>query len=198
MASILVVCTGTVCRSPVAEGFLCSAVRRRFAERAPTVESVGTFGWEGSPASPESVAAALELGIDIAGHRARRLEAEHLEGTGLVLAMASEHRTAVVRLAPETAARTFTLKELVRLLEALPVASGDADPVAALAVRAAEADALRRNGFEGDPEDEDIADPLGLPIETYRAVAVELEEWCGRLTDGLFGRAHARASAEGE
>jgi protein-tyrosine-phosphatase len=124
--------------------------------------------------------------------------AEHLAGVELAVAMAGEHRTDVGRLEPEMADRTFTLKELVRLLEALPSPSGDGDPVAALEIRAAEADVLRRNGFEGDPRDEDVADPLGMPIETYRAVAAELDEWCGRLGDGLFGRARARAAAEGD
>ncbi|MGZ8625275.1 MAG: arsenate reductase/protein-tyrosine-phosphatase family protein, partial [Actinomycetota bacterium] len=47
MASILVVCTGNVCRSPVAEGLLRAALERRFGERAPVVASAGTAGWEG-------------------------------------------------------------------------------------------------------------------------------------------------------
>jgi hypothetical protein len=46
---------------------------------------------------------------------------------------------------------------------------------------------LRLEGFTGNPLDDDIVDPLGLPLESYRAVAWELGEWCGRLVDGLFG-----------
>ena len=199
MASVLVVCTGNVCRSPVAEAILRSALEHRFGERAPSVSSAGTAGWEGSGASPGSVAAAAELGIDISGHRARRLRAEHVRGSVLVLAMASEHRELVDGLAPGAAERTFTLKELVRLLEALPTPQGTPpDPADALQTRVVEATSLRRHGFAGDAHDEDVDDPLGMPQEKYREVAAELDAWCGRLADGLFGRAPARAAVEGE
>ncbi len=199
MASVLVVCTGNVCRSPIAEAVLRSALEDRFAGRAPSVSSAGTAGWEGSGASPGSVAAAAELGLDISGHRARRLGAEHVRGALLVLAMASGHRELVDGLVPGAAERTFTLKELVRLLEALPSPEGaPTDPAAALQTRVAEAAALRRHGFARDARDEDVDDPLGMPQEKYREVAAELDAWCGRLADGLFGRAPARAAVEGE
>ena len=69
MTAILVVCTGNICRSPMAEGFLRDALLRRFGERTPVVSSAGTIGWTGSPASPESVIAAAERGSDIESHR---------------------------------------------------------------------------------------------------------------------------------
>jgi protein-tyrosine phosphatase len=198
MASILVVCTGNVCRSPVAEGLLRSALEDRFGDLAPSVASAGTMGWEGEPAQRGSVVAAAALGIDIAGHRGRLLRRDEAEEASLVLAMAREHREAVVALAPAAAERTFTLKELVRLLEGLPPAVDDGDPGARLGSRVAQASELRRSAFPGNPYDEDVADPLGMPAIVYEAVAGELAEWVGRLAEGLFGRAHARAAAEGE
>ena len=45
---------------------------------------------------------------------------------------------------------------------------------------------LRRSGFEGNPHDEDVADPIGMPQQTYDAVAWEIDEWCVRLVEGLF------------
>ncbi len=191
MASVLVVCTGNVCRSPVAEGMLRAGLQARLGEDAPLVASAGTAGWEGSGATPESVAAAAERGVDISGHTARRLLAEHVAGADLVLAMAAEHRWEVVRLLPEAASRTFTLKELVRLVEALPAR----DQATGLAERVREADALRRSGFPGNPHDEDVVDPLGMPFEGYRAIAWELEEWCGRLADDLAGTGTAGSGA---
>ena len=56
-----------------------------------------------------------------------------------------------------------------------------------------EADALRRSGFAGNPLDDDVADPLGLPLASYRAVAWELDEWVERLVNGLLGRVEDRA-----
>jgi hypothetical protein len=110
--------------------------------------------------------------------------------------MAAEHRDAVRRAAPDAADRTFTLKELVRLLDAIAPADPDAG-ADALGRRRQAAARLRAEGFEGNPYDEDIVDPLGQPLESYRAIAWELEQWTGRLADGLFGAAApAGASAE--
>ncbi len=198
MASILVICTGNVCRSPIAEGVLRAALDTRLHDEAPLVASTGTAGWEGSGAMPESVAAAAEHGVDISGHSARRLRLEHVRASDLVLAMATEHREEVVRVEPEAAVRTFTLKEIVRLLEALPPADAAAERSAGwLPARVREADELRHSGFAGNPHDEDVADPLGMPIDSYRAIAWELEMWCGRLVDGLIGSAPATLPSTG-
>jgi protein-tyrosine phosphatase len=183
MPSILVICTGNICRSPMAEGFLRATLRRRFGDRAPTVASAGTTGWEGSGAMPESVEAAGERGI-----RGDVFDAD------VVVAMAAEHRDAVSRAMPEAAARTFTLKELVRLLEALPPPTRPLVPDD-LPDRVAKADELRRGGFAGNPHDEDIVDPLGLPLESFRAIAWELDEWTARLAQSLYGSAPAAAAA---
>jgi protein-tyrosine phosphatase len=182
MSRILVVCTGNICRSPIAEGALRAALRRTLGDRAPDVESAGTSGWEGSPAMPESIEAAAERGIDISSHVARRLTRRHVLEADAVVAMASEHRDAVIRAMPEAAGRTFTLKELVRLVEALPPAL---DEGADLAQRVGAADELRRSGFGGNPHDEDIVDPLGLPLASFRAVAWEIDEWSTRLAERL-------------
>jgi protein-tyrosine-phosphatase len=102
--------------------------------------------------------------------------------------MAGEHRDAVICLVPEVEGRTFALKELVRLLEALPPTPGPS-----FAERVTRVDELRRSGFESDPRDEDVADPLGMSLEEFRAVAREIHEWCGRLSPGLI-----QASREAE
>jgi protein-tyrosine phosphatase len=191
MASILIVCTGNVCRSPMAEGFLRTALDDRFGRSAPSVASAGTAGWEGSSAMPEAIQAAAERGVDISAHRGRRLTVSDVEEADVVLAMAAEHREAVVRAVPGAEPRTFTLKELVRLLESLPQAEQAEDAGAALSDRIEEAARLRQGGFEGNPHDEDVADPLGMPVHTYRAVAWELEDLVSRLAEGAFGAARS-------
>jgi len=183
MASILLVCTGNVCRSPIAEGMLRQGLSRRLGASAPEVSSAGTSGWEGSPAVPESVQAAAERGIDISSHVARRLTPSMLESAEVVVCMARDHLDEVVLMRPQSAPTTFTLKELVRLLEEDKGELQNAD----LATRVDSAEALRREGFMGQPLDQDIADPLGLPLESFRAVAWEVEAWCGRLAEDLGG-----------
>jgi protein-tyrosine phosphatase len=198
MAAVLVVCTGNVCRSPVAEGLVRAAMQARFGGSAPTVASAGVAGWRGSRADAHSIESLAERGIDISSHRGRRLEEADVDDAVVVLAMAYEHRDAVVTLVPQAVDRTFTLKELVRLLEALPApAHDDGDPTQRLRQRVEAAAALRRGGFEGNPHDEDVADPLGLPLEAFRAMTWELGEWVDRLDAALFGLEPARASASG-
>jgi protein-tyrosine phosphatase len=186
MTSILVVCTGNVCRSPIAEGLLRDVLHQRFGDRAPHVSSAGTAGWEGEGAMRESIVAAAERGTDISGHVARRLTGTMVEHASLIVAMAAEHRDAISRFDAGTAHKTFTLKELVRLLEDLQPAQLSSEP-APLEDRIAAADARRREGFAGNPHDEDVVDPLGMPMESFRAIAWELDEWVHRLVDGLYG-----------
>ena len=109
----------------------------------------------------------------------------------LVVGMASEHRDAVASMAPEAAGRSFTLKELVRLLEAMePAPPGAA--ATGLADRVAGAAALRRSGFPRNLHDDSVVDPIGLPLSTYRAVASELDEWTRRLVVGSVRKTTTR------
>ena len=97
-----------------------------------------------------------------------------------MICMAGEHRDDRRPARERCRDATFTLKELVRLLESLPpVADGEPDDLADRV--ASTAQAARAAGFAGNPYDEDVADPLGMPLETYRAIAWELDEWIGRL-----------------
>ena len=189
MTMVLVVCTGNVCRSPITEGLLRAAFAERLGPDVLEVASAGTMGWTGSGADPSSIRAAAERAVDISSHRAREVSEEDVAGADVVVAMAPEHARAFTR---EAGSRIFTLKELVRLLEALPETEGAS--LGRLPERIAEADRLRREGFEGDPMDEAIADPLGMPLDAFRAVAAELDAWCSRLADGLVGRTQARAA----
>jgi low molecular weight protein-tyrosine phosphatase len=186
MTSILVVCTGNICRSPIAEGFIRNDLVRRLGDRAPVVSSAGTGGWEGSPAMPGSVRAASEREVDISGHAARALTPAMVGSADLIVCMAGEHRDAIIGMDPAAEPKTYTLKELVRLLDRLPPADGDIPDQ--LADRLDRVGGVRAEGFAGNPLDEDIADPLGQPLEAYRAIAWELDQWSQRLVDGFYGK----------
>lgn len=175
MSGILVVCTGNVCRSPMAEGFLRTALGSRLGNAAPDVSSAGTAGWEGASAMDESIRAAEERGVDIGRHLARVITPGMVEDADLVVCMAAEHRDAIVRAWPDHADKTFTIKELVRLLEGSPAAG----PIPARVAAAAAA----RNGSAAASED--VRDPLGQPIDAYREIADELQDLSDRLAVAL-------------
>lgn len=144
---------------------------------------------------PESVQAAAELGTDIRQHVARRLTADIADGSDLLLCMASEHRE-ILAAGSDRDDRTFTLKELVRLLETLPVPAPDAGPEIMIE-RIAAANLARRRKAVPASRDEDVADPLGQPLEAYRGIAWELETWIERLVNGMFGAVEDVDAAEG-
>jgi protein-tyrosine phosphatase len=184
--SILVVCTGNVCRSPIAEAALRTKLTGLFGDRAPVVSSAGTAGWEGSGAVWESVKVAAERGFDIEGHVARELTPDMVDEADLIVCMAAEHRDSVRSSSVDALARTFTLKGLAALLEQLPPVSVDADPDT-LAARVAEAAAIAGPSGSSEFVDEDVADPLGASMEAFRAVAWEIDDRTDALVAGLYG-----------
>jgi protein-tyrosine phosphatase len=192
MAQFLVVCTGNICRSPMAEALLRSALQRRLGDAAPAVASAGTIARDGAPAMPEAVKAGAELGVDVSSHSARRLRPEDIRDADLIVGMAAEHLEDVQALVPEAESRTFRLKELVRLLE--DTGPRPVDPTASDGgLAGAVSDAHRRRTGSPGPDDDDVMDPLGLSLQSYRVVASELEDLCERLASGLYG-GHAVAS----
>ncbi len=110
MKRILFVCTGNICRSPLAESLLKRALHERGVEEV-SVESAGTGAWDGAPASEGAYLVALERGLDLSGHRARLLTREIVEGAAMILTMARHHRARVHELGGE--GRVHVLGEYV-------------------------------------------------------------------------------------
>src|SRR5947207_4273351 len=107
ITNILLVCTGNICRSPLAAALLERALRERGLE--VTVASAGTGAWDGAPASEGAYLVGLERGLDLSGHRARLLTRELVENAHLILTMARHHRARVDELGGE--GRVFVLGE---------------------------------------------------------------------------------------
>jgi len=119
---ILIVCTGNICRSAMAEGIL-----RRIVEESGrsdiAVSSAGTMAAEGYRASTGAVETALARGIDLGTHRARLLTRDLLAGSDLVLVMETSHLYEAARVTPEARGKIFLLSQFGR--DALP---DDAEP----------------------------------------------------------------------
>lgn len=100
MTRVLFVCTGNICRSPLAEALL----RRELAERGADgfeVTSAGTGAWEGTPASEGAYLVGLEHDLDLSSHRAVLLTRELAKRSDVILTMARHHRTRAQELGAE-------------------------------------------------------------------------------------------------
>lgn len=88
--SILMVCTGNICRSPMAEGILRRMLPDHLKE-VVRIASAGTHGLYGNRADPFAAKAAAALGADLGAHRARILDSAMVRSADLVLAMETVH-----------------------------------------------------------------------------------------------------------
>ena len=114
MKTILFICTGNVCRSPMAEALFRRAVTGRGEFRAL---SAGIGAMDGQPPTAHSVRAMRELGVDIAAQRSRMLTAELVRSADLILGMTHSHVDTVALLYPAAAEKTFLLREFDETLE---------------------------------------------------------------------------------
>lgn len=94
---VLFVCTGNVCRSPMAAELLRHLVSERGVEGVE-VASAGTATWDGAPASEGSYLVCLEHGLDLSGHRARQITTDVVAEAHLILGMGESHVARVTAL----------------------------------------------------------------------------------------------------
>lgn len=96
---IVTVCTGNICRSPMAEYALRQALEQEGLADRVEVASVGTSGWEiGNPVDSRAGALLARHGLDAGSHRARQMDASELEQADLILTLDHDHVGPVQRL----------------------------------------------------------------------------------------------------
>lgn len=140
--TILFVCSGNTCRSPLAEGLAKAMAKQRLGiaedhllARGIRFVSAGTATLAGMPASEHAILAAREVGVDLLEHRSRPLTRELGRQAALVLCLTHGHRQRVLDLDPSLHEKTWLL----------------------------------------DPGGEDVHDPFGADVATYRATRDEIQ-----------------------
>ena len=195
---ILFVCTGNVCRSPVAERLAATWARERLAGSPEAdvvrIDSAGLGAAVGRPIDPHTAAALVGLGGDPAGFGSKPYTAELAEDADLVLTMTRDQRRTVLESTPRGLRRTFTLTEAADLLQRADLTGLSLLP---LTTRARELgrrlDAARaaRPTAEGD----DIVDPIGQRAHVHLDVAEHVAGALRPLAHVLFTSVRVRLLA---
>lgn len=176
-SSILTLCTGNICRSPVAQAVLSTAL----VGTGISVNSAGTHAAVDAAASPEAISyirTALDVEFD---HHARRLNRGYLTRSDLVLTMTIDQRRWVASEEPRALRRTFTMVELAQIVSELPPGERFED------LRAfAHSCAQLRTRFPVSAKEQDIADPYGGPADGYIRSFTEVHAAAGVIAQAII------------
>lgn len=177
--TVLFVCTGNICRSPIAERL----TRARLADGARTrvsLASAGTRAVTGWPMDQLAADVLRDLGGDPEGHVARQLDLKAVRSVDLVLTASAIHRDRILREHPVMMRRIFTMREFARLAADLPPLPELPD---AARLRARVGEVAARRGIADAVEP--VADEIGDPFGAAREVMVACGETIAAAVDGL-------------
>ena len=168
---MLLVCTGNICRSALAERLGRAYLQARLGDRASAIRltSAGVQAVVGSAMHPDSALVLTGLGADAGDFVARQFVESMVAEADLTLTMTRGHRRDVLHSAPRALARTFTLREAAALLELVDDVESDGadfrERATALVAAMAGARSQRHSGT-----DDDVRDPIGLPVTVQQEV----------------------------
>lgn len=172
---ILTVCTGNICRSPLAAQLLQAELSKERID----VQSAGIGALEGAPMPEPAQDIAARLGLtSYPDHKGKQITAKDVASADLILALDRGHRRAIVELHPKAVRYTYTLTEFAHIASNMPET--------ALAEMVQRAETVERGALEAvsrsrgvvppleSPDALDIVDPYRRPIEVYERSSAQI------------------------
>jgi protein-tyrosine phosphatase len=188
---VIFVCTGNICRSPMAEQML---IQKAEKNKLPIkVVSAGVMAMTGDPMTPQSADAMTKRGFTPTKHVSQDLTPKLLEEADLVLTATLDHRSAIARMLPKASKYSFTIDEFARLTSFLR-----ADPEFQeefkkkpketrdqYLKRAMHEAVLLRGMVPTNLDPKDVVDPYGESIEVYNQVAEHIDVMLEIIVDWM-------------
>ncbi len=109
MKTLLFVCTGNTCRSPMAEAFCRKLIEEKGLSGEISCMSAGLAANPGEPASGNAVEAMREAGLDLSLHRAQPLTAQMIAQADEIWVLSASHRQALVSALPQISPKIHVL-----------------------------------------------------------------------------------------
>ena len=204
--TVLHLCVGNICRSPMAERLLALALRKRVGDRIDELylsQGAGTGSWHvGEPMNAPAARQLVLRGGDADGFRARKVTTQMIDTADLILCATAEQVHHVLDLRPDAAHRTFVLGEFGRLLADLDLnmlPRNDGSPASAYdrgIALVVLVDAARGGGavWGSDGEQrvpprrrDNLSDPWGMADHEFARVADEIEATVVPFAAALVG-----------
>jgi protein-tyrosine phosphatase len=175
---LLFVCHANVCRSPLAERLAREAFVARLGAGTAEVFSAGTHAVAGQAMHRHSAEVLRERGIDPDRFTTRLATPGLLAAADLVLTATRSQRAHCVTIAPSALRRTFTMRQFGRLAGAVDPGRLPSAPAPLLRLPALMNEiVVARSRQQGSTDDDDLKDPLRLPLDAFRE--------CARVLDGV-------------
>lgn len=113
MKNIMFICTGNVCRSPMAHAYMQKKIKDLKKDNEYIISSCGTHAIKNQGATDNAIEVMKKYEVDLTNHKATRIEDSDIINFDLIFALTENHKSQILKNYPSLNNKVFTLKEYV-------------------------------------------------------------------------------------